>query len=192
MYNPKSTSPTMSLNQKNILICFVLKKYLPKEMIQEIIKFCNCILLSYKPLYVFLSNLILLGRRMSKYKDDPIYTCALEYQNAGDVKYFDQIEYLNTCYLKLKNIPDEINLLRNLTYLDLSNNNLADLPKTLSHMMMLRTLYLENNKFQKIPIVRYNMKYNVRFYLAGNPLKELPRTLREQIKSYPKNFSWID
>jgi len=179
----------MSLDQKNILICLTLKKYLSKDTIQEIIKFYSQQL--YESLYIFLKDIASCHICKDRYMNDHNRKCIIEYQDTHNPLCFDQIEFLDLSLLNLKEIPCEISLLQNLSHLGLSGNNLINLPATLSDMMKLKELLLGYNKFQKVPIVLYKMKWT-RFYLGGNPLKELPCILRKQIVSYPNNVPWIE
>ena len=87
-----------------------------------------------------------------------------------DVMFKIQDQHILELSISLRDqIPSSINLLKNLTNLDLSCNNLTDLPDTFSDLTSLESLDLSWNEFKVVPdvlnelklIEKINFQYNL-------------------------------
>jgi len=197
---------------KKINLILALEKYLPRDMVREIVKFYNY--LQYDPLCKFLTIPALRNVYVNEfYASYPISKYVIEYMNTYDLTCFDRIDgldmssrplytipyeiyllqnlvTLDMSFCKLDEIPCEISLLKKLILLDLNSNELTNLPGELSNMVGLKILQLECNEFQKVPIVLGKMKLS-QLYLYGNPLRELPVFLGNELKSQPHGAYWV-
>jgi len=209
----------MNKDKKNSLIYLALKKHLPRDTIQEMIKFYNR--LRYHSLCKFLTMPELRNVRIWKYhgypvniKSYPLSKYTIEYQNTYDPVVFDTISdlstrfsalysipceiyllqnlvFLNMSFCKLKTIPYEISFLQKLSELDMQGNLLTDLPGDLSNMAELKILGLGYNEFPKIPIVLTKMKLS-QLCLTGNNLLKLPVFLGDELKLQSNGYYCID
>ena len=78
-------------------------------------------------------------------------TCVLNFA-MEDLTSLKQLRYLGLSCTKLKNLPDEIDSLSNLVYLDLSwNENLEILPDTIGNLLELQKLDLSYTRLKVLP-----------------------------------------
>lgn len=76
----------------------------------------------------------------------------LDKEIAGIIREFTALTYLDLSWNELTGIPEEICLLRNLEYLNLSYNmSLCEVPEHLGLLINLKFLYLEGTNIQTIP-----------------------------------------
>lgn len=88
-------------------------------------------------------------------------------------KLYDTTElFLNN--KKLKILPSEIGVLRNLRFLDLSYNELTSLPKEIGNLISLQFLDLSHNQLTTLPEEIGNLFNLVELSIKDNPIKELP------------------
>lgn len=78
---------------------------------------------------------------------------------------------------KLEEIPTEIALLKNLTYLNLSNNLLDSLPPAISNLKNLKYLNLFGNKLKELPNSITKLKKLEHLNLFHNRLESLPEPI---------------
>jgi len=117
---------------------------------------------------------------------------------------FINLEFLSFRNDHLKEIPNEIGLLKNLKILDLSGNDFKELPKSLSGLFNLeelflndetnfklkksidvisllpelRILHLENDRLKKLPKNIWKLRHLETLYLKNNNFREIPIQLK--------------
>ncbi|TAG87011.1 MAG: leucine-rich repeat domain-containing protein [Bacteroidetes bacterium] len=74
---------------------------------------------------------------------------------------------------ELKKLPDFLGNLKNLRYIDVYNNQLTDLPANFSNLTHLLYIDLGNNRFKNIPEVIFELKNITHLYIYGNRLKNI-------------------
>ena len=86
--------------------------------------------------------------------------------------------YLDLSRSNLKEIPDGVFELVNLTLLNLNCNELTDIPIEINKLVKLTGLWLNNNKLTTIPYISSLVKLNC-LYLVHNKLTSIPQELCE-------------
>lgn len=84
---------------------------------------------------------------------------------------------LNLSILKLKEIPEELYDLINLTELKLDHNQITEIPESITNLINLEGLHLSNNEITKIPESITNLINLNKLYLDGNQLTEIPESI---------------
>jgi len=107
-------------------------------------------------------------------------------------------------------IPDSIEILNNLTYLNVSHNKLTKLPETIGNLTNLTHLWIDNNKLTKLPdtignlnnLTYLNISYNnltylpneiinlsklEYIYIKGNKLTDIPVFIFDVLDRMPKS-----
>jgi len=74
---------------------------------------------------------------------------------------------------RLKKVPDEIQQLIKLKYLDLFGNNIKELPEWFFKLTNLKNVSLRNNSFQTIPSILYTLNNIENLNLSDNRITEL-------------------
>ncbi|XP_019643179.1 PREDICTED: malignant fibrous histiocytoma-amplified sequence 1 homolog [Branchiostoma belcheri] len=95
--------------------------------------------------------------------------------------FLDVVSYLDLSHNKLREIPDALSLLGNLTHLDISNNIITALPRSLLALEKIESFYVNRNNIIREGFVDLasfrNLKY-VKFDLTNYPpLGSLPASL---------------
>lgn len=93
--------------------------------------------------------------------------------NIGDIKKLA----INLSGNKLVEIPTELFLLKNLTYLNLSKNLLAELPAAILNLKKLEYLNLFGNKLQGLPNSIIKLKNLKHLNLLNNKLENFPESI---------------
>ena len=94
----------------------------------------------------------------------------------------NNIRRLNVSHNELKELPEGIGTLINLTHLFASYNRLSILPPTMKHLKKLQVLDLRHNELNRLDIGE--LKHLEKLYLEGNPLPlQVIRRLMEQMNS---------
>jgi len=68
-----------------------------------------------------------------------------------EISLFTGVTKIQMCSLGLKNLPDEVRNLKNLTYIDLHDNLLEEFPAVLTELTKLNAINLSHNKIKSIP-----------------------------------------
>ena len=90
-----------------------------------------------------------------------------------DVMFKIQDQHILELSISLRDqIPSSINLLKNLTNLDLSCNNLTDLPDTFSDLTSLESLDLSWNEFKVVPDVLNELKLSEKINFQNNLIQK--------------------
>ncbi len=85
----------------------------------------------------------------------------------------DSVYYIDLSKQKLKTIPEEIFLCKNLVYLDLKRNKIQSIPDNISGLTKLRVLNLSRNKITIVPEEIGACKELRTLILNQNPLESL-------------------
>jgi len=103
---------------------------------------------------------------------------AIEYKNLKEALINPEEVYrLNLRKKKLKSIPPEVFLFKNLNYLELSSNRINNIPKEISSLANLQYLYIGKNKIESIPIELTQLKHLKVLSLNRNGIKSLPKEI---------------
>jgi hypothetical protein len=103
---------------------------------------------------------------------NPIYKNQQRFYNRFNIK--DKLKYwlnrtsINVSNKKLKKLPKNIEVLKNLEVLFIHRNNLSELPINFENLSSLYKLNLCYNKFEKFPTVLLKMKNLQYLHLEGN------------------------
>ncbi|NGX56611.1 MAG: hypothetical protein K1060chlam5_00854 [Candidatus Anoxychlamydiales bacterium] len=120
-----------------------IKEYIEKKE-GELVSFCKRIPIDE------LQNLMNSDEFKQLTVDNKVARLKLFFENNQDL--IDQVQELNLSNLGLTRIPEELNLFRNVGWLNLSNNNFAVLPNNFAaELPLLRTLDLGNNYCLELP-----------------------------------------
>lgn len=68
-----------------------------------------------------------------------------------EISLFTGLKKIQMCSLGLKNLPDEVRNLKNITYIDLHDNLLEEFPVVLTELTKLNAINLSHNKIKSIP-----------------------------------------
>lgn len=90
---------------------------------------------------------------------------------------FTQLRSVELCYNGLVVLPNEIQKLKSLQYLNVGFNKLTHLPRDLGKLSKLTTLILEGNRIGKLPRSIGELVSLETLNLEGNQLKELPESV---------------
>jgi Leucine-rich repeat (LRR) protein len=102
----------------------------------------------------------------------------------------------------LESIPNELNLLKNVTHVELNNNYLEDMTPILS-LLNLKTLHLDYNKIENIPQEIGNLTNLEVLYISYNNLKSISESIgmltklswfsidNNNLKSIPESISLL-
>ncbi len=89
----------------------------------------------------------------------------------------DSVRYLSLKHKKLKVIPKEVFILKNLEILDLSKNKLEELPEDLEKLEKLRELSVSNNNLTTLPIQIGKLTNLKKIIAYQNNIALLPTTI---------------
>lgn len=92
------------------------------------------------------------------------------------LKCYSQVSHLNVCRNGLKEIPESIQYLKNLKYLDISYNKITHFPKHLD-TLPLEELYCQNNQLEIIPPEIHVLQLK-NFIIDGNDIKYIPPNVK--------------
>ncbi|BAT54696.1 leucine-rich repeat-containing protein [Nostoc sp. NIES-3756] len=142
-----------------------------------------------------LSSLEVLGIGNNYIRDlpDSIECCtSLQQLNLGDeaggnplveipapIRGLKSLKSLLAYYCELELLPDWLNELTLLEYIDLRNNHLSDLPESLGKITGLKELNLRANPLQKVPICIRNLKLLETLGMENCELESLPEWINE-------------
>ena len=87
------------------------------------------------------------------------------------------LNYLNLRDNKIQSIPNSIGYLKNLQYLDLRENQIQHIPDSIGLINSLRILWLNNNKIKSIPNSIGYLKFLKVLDLGNNEIQEIPESL---------------
>ena len=82
----------------------------------------------------------------------------------------------------LEKIPDSINLLSNLNYLNLSYNKLESIPDSIGSLFKLRYLNLAHNRLISVPNSINSLSRLKYFNLSFNPIRPISKSLLKLVK----------
>lgn len=99
-----------------------------------------------------------------------------------------QIINLNLSSNKIEKIPENINQLKKIKFLDLSYNNIEELPEEICELTELRTLDLTGNRISTLPKSFSNLKKLNQLNLNGNLLGDVPIEISNQGLSAVLNY----
>ncbi|HRG58268.1 MAG TPA: leucine-rich repeat domain-containing protein [Bacteroidia bacterium] len=89
----------------------------------------------------------------------------------------DSVRYLSLKHKKLKKLPSEIFLFKNLEILDLSKNKLNEIPEDIQKLSKLREISLANNQLTTLPIQIGNLTELRKIIAFQNNIALLPTTM---------------
>lgn len=89
----------------------------------------------------------------------------------------DSVRYLSLKHKRLKKVPDEVFLFKNLEVLDLSKNKLEEIPDAIEKLIKLRELHVANNSLSTFPIQIGNLKQLKKIIAYQNNIALLPTTI---------------
>lgn len=95
------------------------------------------------------------------------------------------LDNLQSLYIRgnyLRELPEEIGQLKNLTKLYLDNNSINYLPDSIVNLSQLEVLFLNNNELMSLPNNFGNLNKLERLSLTGNNLEEIPESLVELVE----------
>lgn len=125
-------------------------------------------------------------------KPDSVYKLNFKKQKLKEIPkevfLFKNLQELNLSKNKITNIPKEIGTLTNLQKLDLSMNSIDSLPKEIGKLVNIKDLILNQNIIAKIPPEISNL-VKMRFIdLWGNEIQEFP----DEISKLSKTIQVVD
>ena len=95
-----------------------------------------------------------------------------------EIKYLSKLTYFKLCFNFIKILPKEIKYLTNLTYLDLSNNRIRIIPEEIKYLINLKTLYLYYNEIDIIPNeIKYLISLEI-LELNSNEIIIIPKEIK--------------
>ena len=89
----------------------------------------------------------------------------------------DSVRYLNLKHKKLKSIPNEVFLFKNLEILDISKNKLVELPEEIEKLVKLREISVANNSLTTLPIQIGKLVQLKKIIAYQNNIALLPTTI---------------
>lgn len=90
----------------------------------------------------------------------------------NSIKYWTSKKHLSLGGTKIKKLPDNIGILKNLENLSLPYNELTELPNSFESLESLRKLNLCSNNFIKFPKVLFKLKKLDYLHIDGNNISE--------------------
>lgn len=88
------------------------------------------------------------------------------------IKYWISKKHLSLGGVKIKKLPDNIGILKNLENLSIPYNELTELPNSFENLESLRKLNLSSNNFIKFPKVLFKLKKLDYLHIDGNNILE--------------------
>lgn len=112
--------------------------------------------------------------------DDPLYASDVtEHQGQAEVRITEArwagVSELDLSQLNLKELPESLQTLKNLTILNCSANRLTRLPEWIGRLKQLRFLVLSNNKISSYDIA--DLPKLTHLFLSSNALREIPEAI---------------
>lgn len=89
----------------------------------------------------------------------------------------DSVRYLSLKHKKLKKLPNEIFLFKNLEILDVSKNKLDEIPEDIQKLSKLREISVANNNLTTLPIQIGNLTELRKIIACQNNIALLPTTI---------------
>jgi hypothetical protein len=100
------------------------------------------------------------------------------------IKYWTSKKHLSLGGTKIKKLPDNIGILKNLENLSLPYNELTELPNSFKNLESLFRLNLSSNNFIKFPKVLFKLKKLNYLHLDGNNISE--REILKFLDEFPE------
>ncbi|MEX2668905.1 leucine-rich repeat domain-containing protein [Candidatus Uabimicrobium amorphum] len=95
-----------------------------------------------------------------------------------DIKYLQNLEYLNILGTLIEEIPKEIGMLKKLKRMVVGHNEvLRSIPKEMGDLSNLTTLHLHNNKITQVPKEMGNLSNLITLNMGYNKIAKLPKEI---------------
>ena len=98
------------------------------------------------------------------------------------IEYLENLTYLNLYWNQLSTLPESFSKLYKLSHLNLSNNRIETIPESFGQLPNLNILNLNYNRIKILPESFGNLKHLKKLYMINNRLKNLPESFCQFIQ----------